>query len=782
MVKRTITITTILLILSIAISLIIVLNKSSFAADGDIASGTSGTCSWVIDSEGILTISPIDGVSGEIESVYTNKYVGPWAIRQDRSEKIKKVVINEGVYASEICDNLFGDLVNCVEMDLVNLDTSETTSMRAMFSGCRKLQELDLSDFDTSNVTYMYSMFKDCSSLTNLNIENFNTSKVTDMSSMFSGCRKLQELDVTHFDTSNVTYMSSMFKDCSSLANLNIENFNTGKVTNMASMFSGCSKLQEIDVTHFDTSKVENLQGIFNNCKKLNKIKLGDKFNPFDMPKTDGAEEYFTRDDDEYGPYTYSEFMENYNPATMNGTWLRKTKYLVSYSYNIKPNGAKELPEDQHYWPGEEVKLFEPEELPEFIFDGWYVNGLENEYYDSSETFIMPENNVYIEGGYGYYLTIEHYTENINNDEYELFSEDKPIIDTYRDTETGSVRADNSWYYSTEQECIEEFGYYLEGQEVSKIERDYDNRKIKIYYKRNKYNVTYSYEGEIPPTASGVPDKQTYKYGESIVLPEEPTAEGYVFSGWNNNYKTMPAFDIEVKGSFIKEDTSTEYKIEYYFDGKKGDSLTEIKNAAINQEVSIDPQKSFDYDNTHYTLVSTNHKINVSEKIEENIICVYYEKDVLDYEDRKNTTGDGIADKYQVIIVFKVENGTWDDGTSEDKKQIITLYDKYGNLAENGTGELKIPEVGNKPNKGYQEGNWNTKISSEVNNKDNAKEYIYTYSKIGTISEIKGDLSNPKTDDLMQNYLLVGIGGLLVLALVSKIRRKYSRKAKKIQY
>ena len=40
MVKRTITITTIVLILSMIVSLIIVLNKSSFAADDDIASGT----------------------------------------------------------------------------------------------------------------------------------------------------------------------------------------------------------------------------------------------------------------------------------------------------------------------------------------------------------------------------------------------------------------------------------------------------------------------------------------------------------------------------------------------------------------------------------------------------------------------------------------------------------------------------------------------------------------------------------------------------------------------
>ena len=64
MVKRTITITTILLILTMAVGLIVMLNKPSFGAD--IASGTCGTCSWVIDSEGVLTISPTDGVSGTL--------------------------------------------------------------------------------------------------------------------------------------------------------------------------------------------------------------------------------------------------------------------------------------------------------------------------------------------------------------------------------------------------------------------------------------------------------------------------------------------------------------------------------------------------------------------------------------------------------------------------------------------------------------------------------------------------------------------------------------------
>ena len=86
MVKRTITITTVLFILSMIVSLIIVLNKSSFAADGDIASGTFGTCTWVIDSEGVLTISPTDGVSGILYTITTNGNA-PWYTNREAVKK-----------------------------------------------------------------------------------------------------------------------------------------------------------------------------------------------------------------------------------------------------------------------------------------------------------------------------------------------------------------------------------------------------------------------------------------------------------------------------------------------------------------------------------------------------------------------------------------------------------------------------------------------------------------------------------------------------------------------
>ena len=57
------------------------------------------------------------------------------------------------------------------------------------------------------------------------------------------------------------------------------------------------------------------------------------------------------------------------------------------------------------------------------------------------------------------------------------------------------------------------------------------------------YTITYKVDGEIYKTES-------VSYGNSITLPDAPTREGYTFSGWQSDYTTMPASDIEITGSF----------------------------------------------------------------------------------------------------------------------------------------------------------------------------------------------------------------------------------------
>ena len=156
------------------------------------------------------------------------------------------------------------------------LNTSNVTSMHAMFGGCHELTSLDLSNFNTSNVTDMSWMFQSCNELTSLDLNNFNTSNVTNMNTMFNQCTSLTSLDLSNFNTSNVTDMSYMFTGCFGLTSLGLSNFNTSNVTNMNAMFSACHSLATLDISSFNTLKVNNLTNAFTGCSNLTKIYVGD--------------------------------------------------------------------------------------------------------------------------------------------------------------------------------------------------------------------------------------------------------------------------------------------------------------------------------------------------------------------------------------------------------------------------------------------------------------------------------------------------------------------------
>ena len=241
-----------------------------------------GTCRWMIDARGCLTIAPMEGAdSGEL-SYWKN---APW---YDYRDSITSAKIKDGVVATTTF-RMFRDCSRLISVDLSGLDTSKVTEMgredtweSGMFSGCTRLAYLDVSSLDTSNVTSMGCMFKDCSSLTSLDLSTFDTSNVVDMNSMFAGCTKLTSLDLSGFDTSKVTNMGSkssrtaagMFENCSSLVSLDLSSFDTSKVTDMSRMFFGCAKLTSLDLSGLDTSEVEDVTHMFLGCSELTTLDL----------------------------------------------------------------------------------------------------------------------------------------------------------------------------------------------------------------------------------------------------------------------------------------------------------------------------------------------------------------------------------------------------------------------------------------------------------------------------------------------------------------------------
>lgn len=239
--------------------------------NGNIASGTNGNVTWVIDSDGKLTVRG----TGD----YKSGLYSPW---NDYSQQI----VRAEIYLKDATDmsRMFISCENLKEIDFKDTNTSKVTDMTAMFYGCSGLTDLDLSGFDTSNVTSMSQMFGYCSGLKSLDLSGFNTAKVTDMYAMFYLCSSLISLDMLSFDTSNVTRMCSeyysptlskgMFEGCSSLTDLDLSGFDTSNITSMCYMFRHCKSLTSLNVSGFDTSNVKYMSEMFYDCESLTELDL----------------------------------------------------------------------------------------------------------------------------------------------------------------------------------------------------------------------------------------------------------------------------------------------------------------------------------------------------------------------------------------------------------------------------------------------------------------------------------------------------------------------------
>jgi len=88
----------------------------------------------------------------------------------------------------------------------------------------------------------------------------------------------------------------------------------------------------------------------------------------------------------------------------------------------------------------------------------------------------------------------------------------------------------------------------------------------------NSYNLTYMVDGEEYKKISVV-------YGTTIT-PEEPTKEGYTFSGWSELPETMPARDLVVTATF----TINSYNITYMVDGEEYKTSSVVYGATITPE------------------------------------------------------------------------------------------------------------------------------------------------------------------------------------------------------
>lgn len=170
-----------------------------------IASGTCGTCTWIISDAGELSIGPTSGNSGYLLSERIGT-IWPW---QDYAEEVRSAVFSGSIYFySEQWDGQ------------QPIETGEAQYLFAVRDG------FVLSERRYSNLT---------------SITGFGSLKnLTNVSSMFGSCTALTTLDLSSLDTTNVTKMTGMFSHCDLLSSVKFGNlFSTENVEKSEKPFFG---------------------------------------------------------------------------------------------------------------------------------------------------------------------------------------------------------------------------------------------------------------------------------------------------------------------------------------------------------------------------------------------------------------------------------------------------------------------------------------------------------------------------------------------------------------
>ena len=118
-------------------------------------------------------------------------------------------------------------------------------------------------------------------------------------------------------------------------------------------------------------------------------------------------------------------------------------------------------------------------------------------------------------------------------------------------------------------------GYTFSGwSEIPKTMPDHDVT-VTGTFTINSYKLIYKVDGEVVKS-------DDVEYGTTITPEENPTKEGYTFSGWSEIPETMPAHDVTITGTF----SINSYKLIYTVDGQEYKSSTVQYGATITPETA----------------------------------------------------------------------------------------------------------------------------------------------------------------------------------------------------
>lgn len=411
----------------------------------------------------------------------------------------------------------------CRYMKSVDIPNSVTSIGGSAFERCYELTNVTIPN----SVTIIgVGVFAYCYGLTSIEIPS--SVKTLD-SSAFIGCNNLSSV-IIQDGVENIGGMA--FMDCKSLSSLSIPN-SVSRIS--GGLCQGCSNLTSVVIGN-NVGMI--LSNAFKNCPELKDFYCYTER----VPVT--ASDAFSGSMIEYSTlhvptssinsYKAAEPWKNFKEIVK----ISMPEHTLTYKVDGQVYKTYTIEEGETITP-------EPEPTQEgYTFSGWS---------EIPET--MPDHDVTVTGSF----TINKYKL--------TYTVDGSVYKTY-DVEYGAS-------ITPEAEPSKE-GYTFSGWSDIPSTMPAQDVTVTGTFTVNKYKLTYLVDNEVYSSYD-------VEYGATITPEAPPTKENYIFSGWSDIPRTMPAHDVTVTGSFTYAPPKA-YTLTYMVDGEVYKTVSYYEGDAITPE------------------------------------------------------------------------------------------------------------------------------------------------------------------------------------------------------
>ena len=207
-----------------------------------------------------------------------------------------------------------------------------------------------------------------------------------------------------------------------------------------------------------------------------------------------------------------------------------------------------------------------------FYLDGWYTENAHTYKWNFNTGTVTSNMTLYANWipGNGTPYKVEHYQQNINDDNY-------PASPTHTDNESGTTGTNAAVTLRN----YPGFKFHKLEPASPTIAAD-GNTVVKVYYQRKQITVTFKLDGgNISGDSNDV--TRTGKYGAALTKPNDPTQAGYTFSNWQptSPAPSLPSTFPAENATYTAQWTAagdTPYTVEHYQESASSDGTYTLAN------------------------------------------------------------------------------------------------------------------------------------------------------------------------------------------------------------